>query len=185
MTLSRKGANFLCKHEGLRLKAYKDTVGVWTIGYGTSAPIFKKFTGKELTADTTISEAEAKKLFYRYFEETGIYEELNQLGFTRKDQSKFDALCSMLYNTGLVNHGFNVLNGLTSLKYIVEAQPEFADVIKGDATRKYKLATKLSDILKFKDWVSGARVMSIWKSPREIIGRRKSEIRLFLSGEYY
>jgi lysozyme len=23
-------------HEGLRLKAYKDTVGVWTIGYGTN-----------------------------------------------------------------------------------------------------------------------------------------------------
>jgi len=24
------------KHEGLRLKAYQDTVGVWTIGYGTN-----------------------------------------------------------------------------------------------------------------------------------------------------
>jgi lysozyme len=37
----------LKRHEGLRLKAYKDTVGVWTIGYGHTGPGVKE--GMEIT----------------------------------------------------------------------------------------------------------------------------------------
>lgn len=32
--ISSAGINFITSEEGCRLKAYKDQVGVWTIGYG-------------------------------------------------------------------------------------------------------------------------------------------------------
>lgn len=35
MQLSYNGINALKEHEGFRSNAYKDTGGVWTIGYGT------------------------------------------------------------------------------------------------------------------------------------------------------
>jgi len=35
-TISEKGKQAIKKHEALRLKAYKDTSGVWTIGYGNT-----------------------------------------------------------------------------------------------------------------------------------------------------
>ena len=34
MKLSQNGVNFIKSHEALRLKAYQDSKGVWTIGWG-------------------------------------------------------------------------------------------------------------------------------------------------------
>ena len=34
MKLSQKGVDFIKAHEALRLKAYQDSKGVWTIGWG-------------------------------------------------------------------------------------------------------------------------------------------------------
>ena len=34
MRLSQNGVNFIKAHEALRLKAYQDSKGVWTIGWG-------------------------------------------------------------------------------------------------------------------------------------------------------
>jgi len=36
MTYRQLATMSIKQHEGLRLKAYQDTVGVWTIGYGTN-----------------------------------------------------------------------------------------------------------------------------------------------------
>lgn len=36
MSLSQVGINHICNFEGLRLNAYDDGVGVWSIGYGTT-----------------------------------------------------------------------------------------------------------------------------------------------------
>ena len=36
MKISDNGLNIIKKFEGCRLTAYQDTVGVWTIGYGTT-----------------------------------------------------------------------------------------------------------------------------------------------------
>ena len=36
MKISNNGLNLIKKFEGCRLTAYQDTVGVWTIGYGTT-----------------------------------------------------------------------------------------------------------------------------------------------------
>ncbi len=36
MQVSTAGINLICSFEGLRLNAYDDGVGVWTIGFGTT-----------------------------------------------------------------------------------------------------------------------------------------------------
>ena len=36
MSLSQVGVNHICNFEGLRLSAYDDGIGVWSIGYGTT-----------------------------------------------------------------------------------------------------------------------------------------------------
>lgn len=52
-TLRNQVVSDLKRHEGLRLKAYLDTVGVWTIGYG--------HTGPEVTPGLVVSEAKAEE----------------------------------------------------------------------------------------------------------------------------
>lgn len=51
MKLSDKGARFIKNWEGKRLKAYKCTAGVWTVGYG--------HTGPDVGPTTTITDAKA------------------------------------------------------------------------------------------------------------------------------
>ncbi len=36
MRTSQRGLSLIKSFEGLRLQAYQDAVGVWTIGYGTT-----------------------------------------------------------------------------------------------------------------------------------------------------
>lgn len=49
MTLAELSFAFLSVLEGLRLKSYKDVVGVWTIGYGHTGP--EVHEGQEITLD--------------------------------------------------------------------------------------------------------------------------------------
>jgi lysozyme len=54
----------LKKHEGLRLKAYKDTVGVWTIGYGAT----RAFDGSRIRPNDVITQEQAEGLLQRDME---------------------------------------------------------------------------------------------------------------------
>lgn len=61
--------NDLKRHEGLCLKPYKDTVGVWTIGYGhtknvtkDTPPITQEQAEKFLADDAEIAIKEAKRV---------------------------------------------------------------------------------------------------------------------------
>jgi GH24 family phage-related lysozyme (muramidase) len=40
--ISKAGRDLIKRHEGLRLDAYVDPVGVWTIGYGHTGPAARK-----------------------------------------------------------------------------------------------------------------------------------------------
>ena len=54
MNVSPAGREMIEKFEGLRLEAYRDIVGVWTIGYG--------HTGPDVTPDRVITKEEADEL---------------------------------------------------------------------------------------------------------------------------
>ena len=76
------------KVEGLRLKAYRDLAGVWTIGYGHT---------KNVTGGQVITEDHARLFFSDDIEP--IEEFLNKHLFLH--QHEFDALVSFMFNLGI------------------------------------------------------------------------------------
>lgn len=108
MKISQKGLNLIKEFEGLELKAYKDSVGVVTIGYGS--------TGPHVSMGMTITEAQAEALLksdVARFEQ-GVHD-LIKVPLT---QSQFDALVSFSFNLGLGNlKSSTLLRKLNSLDY--------------------------------------------------------------------
>ena len=89
MRTSQQGIDFIKRYEGLRLNAYKDAVGVWTIGYGHT------LTAKE---GMVITEAEAE-CFLRQDLRTAE-DEINKHLLPLK-QHQFDAIASLVFNIGV------------------------------------------------------------------------------------
>lgn len=89
MKTSKAGIEFIKRHEGLRLKAYQDSAGVWTIGYGS--------TGGVRPGDV-ITEAQAEKLLKQDLKTAE--DEINKHLLPLK-QHQFDSLTSFVFNVGV------------------------------------------------------------------------------------
>lgn len=95
MQVSNKGISLIKQFEGLRLKAYQDSVGVWTIGYGWTQPVDGKKVGPGMQIDRATADRLLKCGVVQY--EQGV----NQLVKVKITQGQFDALVSFAYNLGL------------------------------------------------------------------------------------
>lgn len=95
MQLSENGFKIIKNFEGLRLAAYRDKAGVWTIGYGST----RYHDGKRVKpGDKLANEAQANALFRNTL---GQYEQaVNQFVKVPLTQNQFDALVSFTYNEG-------------------------------------------------------------------------------------
>jgi lysozyme len=115
MKISQKGVNLVKKFEGLELKAYKDSVGVVTIGYGSTGP--HVFMGQVIT------EAQAEALLIKDLSrfESGVTE-LVKVPLT---QNQFDALVSFSFNLGLGNLKSSTLLKKLNAKDYLGASKEF------------------------------------------------------------
>ena len=94
MHVSPSGVDLICNFEGLRLKAYDDGVGVWTIGYGTT----KYPNGIRVKKGDTCTLDQAKAYMQndlKAFEQT-----VNSAVKVPVSQNQFDALVSLAYNIG-------------------------------------------------------------------------------------
>lgn len=91
MKISKKGLDLIKEYEGLELKAYKDSVGVLTIGYGS--------TGSHVKPGMTITAQEAEALLLKDVErfEKGVAAAVK----VPLNQNQFDALVSFSFNLGL------------------------------------------------------------------------------------
>ncbi|MDE1715762.1 lysozyme [Chromobacterium amazonense] len=91
MKTSQNGIAIIQKFEGLRLTAYRDIVGVLTIGYG--------HTGPDVTPGLTITQPRAVALLQQDLAkfEAGV----SRLVKVPLSQNQFDALVSFSYNLGL------------------------------------------------------------------------------------
>ena len=95
MKISDDGMALIQRFEGLRLQAYQDSVGVWTIGYGWTQPV----AGRKVGAGMAIDVATAERLLVcgvAQFEQ-GV----ERLVAVTVTQGQFDALVSFAYNLGL------------------------------------------------------------------------------------
>ncbi|MCS4265144.1 lysozyme [Serratia sp. BIGb0163] len=95
MQISKTGIELIKRFEGLELKAYQDSVGVWTIGYGWTQPVDGKKTCPGMVIDQETADRLLKCGVVQY--EQGV----NQLVKVKITQGQFDALVSFAYNLGL------------------------------------------------------------------------------------
>ena len=100
--VSQRGVNLIKQFEGCKLTAYYDSVGVITIGYGTTNAD-KSITGKTITKGMKISQATAEQwlkasLDKKYGPKVNKYD-----GKYKWTQNEFDALISFAYNIGSID----------------------------------------------------------------------------------
>ena len=92
--VSNSGIDLICSFEGLKLKAYDDGVGVWTIGFGTT--IYPN--GIKVKKGDTCTEAQAKA--YMAHDLKRFESAVNTAVVVPINQNQFDALVSLAYNIG-------------------------------------------------------------------------------------
>lgn len=107
MTISNNGMNLIKEYEGCRLFAYRDNVGVATIGYGHT---------KGVKMGQAITKQQADE-FLRV-DLLGCEKILNACGVNFR-QEQFDALCSWIFNLGQSN-----FRNSTMLKYIMDGKED-------------------------------------------------------------
>lgn len=115
LRISPAGLNIIKLAEGLELKAYQDTGGVWTIGYG--------HTGPDVKPGMTITETQADKLLVEDVAEAEA--DVRRL-FPVTTQGQFDALVSFTYNLGPEQVGASTLRKKHLASDYAGAKAEFA-----------------------------------------------------------
>ena len=121
MGLSDAGLDHIKSHEGLRTTAYRDPVGILTIGYG--------HTGADVKPGQRITEAQAEQLLRK---DVGWAEDA-----VRKNvkvpltQGQFDALVSFTFNCGAGALGKSTLLKKLNAGDYAGAQAEFGNWVRG------------------------------------------------------
>ena len=88
-TINAAGLALVCANEGLRLEAYQDTSGIWTIGYG--------HTGGVRPGDCIDQERATQLLEGDLAQAERAVDELVQVSLT---DNQFSALVSFVFNEG-------------------------------------------------------------------------------------
>jgi lysozyme len=159
MNISQNGVDFIKKHEGLRLSAYLDSVGVATIGYGNTY-----YTdGKSVKMGDKITRVQAETLLKMTLKE--FVGHVNMLVTAPLNQNQFDALVSFTYNVGPDIDIDTIAEGL------------------GDSTLLKKVNKNPDDPTirdEFMKWNKG-RVKGVLKPLAGLTKRRKEEADLYFS----
>ena len=151
MKISEKGLALIKRFEGCELRAYKDCVGVWTIGYGTTSAD-KALTGRTIKRGLKISQATAddwlrKAINSKYAPMVEAYNK--QFCWS---QAEFDALCSFAYNLGHVKVVY----------------------LDGDPSKRFRTRSEIREAWCKWDKAGGRHV-------KGLLERREAELKLFNS----
>ena len=148
MEISQTGLNLIKQFEGCHLTAYKDPVGIPTIGYGHTkgVKLGQKITQAQADAylkqDVATAEKAVSKYKYNY------------------NQNQFDALVSFTYNCGVGNLKKITDNGNRTLAQISARIPNYnkaSGKVLAGLTRRRAAEKKLFDT-PVKETSSGAAV---------------------------
>ena len=139
--ISQDGVNLIKGFEGFRSNPYTDSVGVWTIGYGTT----KYMNGSPVrSSDPSVSELDASLMLEKQIND--IYgKAVNKNTTLMETQEQFDALTSFTYNLGEGNLKSSTLLKKHNNGDFVGASNEFlkwvyagGNVIQGLVNRREK-----------------------------------------------
>ncbi|MNN30269.1 Lysozyme RrrD [compost metagenome] len=112
MRTSQRGLSLIKSFEGLRLQAYQDSVGVWTIGYGAT---------RSVQPGMKVSKEQAERMLLsdvKRFEP-----EVERLITSPLNQNQWDALVSFTYNLGAANLESSMLRRLLNAgNYVAAAE---------------------------------------------------------------
>lgn len=100
--ISKNGIDLIKEFEGCYLSAYKDPVGVWTIGYGITDSD-KAITGTKIYAGLKISKDTAEKWLENSLNQKYVPLVLKYDGIYNWNQNELDALVSFAYNIGSID----------------------------------------------------------------------------------
>ena len=113
--LSDNGLKLIKKFEGCRLKAYKDSGGILTIGYGHTGDVKNNMIITQQQADNLL-----KKDCERFVNHINKYMDIYNF-----NQNQFDALVSFAFNIGNINQLTN--NGKRTLEEISNKIPLYCN----------------------------------------------------------
>lgn len=129
MWTSQAGINLIKGFEGLSLTAYKDAVGVWTIGYGhtgdgaVNSGTSDKPKVTPIYAGETITQKQADMFL---ISDISVAEtEVNKANETSLNQNQFDALVSFCYNVGVGAYQASTLLRLVNESLFRDAADQF------------------------------------------------------------
>lgn len=95
MTVNKATIDLIKKWEGFEAKAYKDAVGIWTIGYGTTA---RAGVGIDPKPGMTITEQEAE--WYLEKAVSKFAATISPAITAKANENEFGAFVSLAYNIG-------------------------------------------------------------------------------------
>ena len=108
MKISNRGLEMIADFESFVGHPYRDAVGIWTIGFGTT---YYSNGKKVKRTDKPINRKKAYEIL-RYQIDTHYASAVNRYSQIRMTQNQFDALVSFAYNVGI-----GALQKSTLLKY--------------------------------------------------------------------
>ena len=141
--VTNKCIKLVKKFEGLYKKAYRDEVGVWTIGYGiTNAD--KSITGATIKAGLVISEKTADNWLERSLNSKYLQKVMKYDKKYNWNQNEIDALVSFAYNIGSIDGltANGTISRVTIAAKILEYNKAAGKVYRG-LTRRRKAERKL------------------------------------------
>jgi len=110
---SSDAINLIKQYEGLRLTSYQDSVGIWTIGYGTTS-----INGTPVSQGQTITQAQADEYLLTHIQ-NNVSPIINTKVKAPITQSMYDAMCCFTYNLGSGNLSKStLLKELNTTKYL-------------------------------------------------------------------
>ena len=95
MNLTKEAIDLIIQHEGLRLEAYQDPVGIWTIGYGTTTAAG---IGVKVMPGMRISEPEARAMLHDALNK--FAEKITPHFARQPTDNQYGAMLSLAYNIG-------------------------------------------------------------------------------------
>ena len=114
-TMSERGLRWLKSFEDCKLSAYKDSAGVWTIGYGHTTGVKSGMKITQEEADFFFAE-DVKSIAEKYVNALPSHIYITQ--------AQFDALCFLVFNVGpsAIAAGSTIRNALNVGNYAKAAE---------------------------------------------------------------